>query len=195
MGIFDRLLGKDDARAQGPAGPPSGQSADQQAIARYNYMLKTAPPETIEEAHTEAFSRLTPEQRRMVLEQLRGQVPEAERLAAERGDDDPQALARLATRAELRQPGTMERTFGRGGVGLGGLMAGGFLSTIAGTVVGSMIAQQFFTHHGGSDAPMTDHAQDAGTDASESNDDYTADDGGGDMDIGGDVDAGGSWDV
>ena len=42
----------------------TAQSADEQAIARYRYMLKTAPPETIEQAHAEAFAQLTPEQRR-----------------------------------------------------------------------------------------------------------------------------------
>jgi hypothetical protein len=31
-------------------------------------------------------------------------------------NDDPQSLARLATRAEVRRPGTMERTFGGMGV-------------------------------------------------------------------------------
>ena len=35
-------------------------SADDQAIARYHYMLKTAPPETIEQAHAEAFAKLSP---------------------------------------------------------------------------------------------------------------------------------------
>ena len=74
----------------------------------------------------------------MALQQLSASMPEAERAAVAPGGADPQALARLATRAEVRQPGTMEQTFGRmgGGVGLGGLMAGSFLSTIAGTVIG-----------------------------------------------------------
>ena len=77
--------------------------------------MRTAPPERIEQAHEEAFAALTPEQRRLALEQLSRQVPD-ERV---RGDD-PRSLARMATRAELRQPGTVERAFGRGGMGLGG---------------------------------------------------------------------------
>jgi hypothetical protein len=122
--------------------------ADAQALERYRYMLRTAPPETIEQAHAEAFARLNDRQRRMVLEQLTQLTPERER----RGPvtDDPATLARLATRAELRQPGTMERLLGGGGAtggpGLGGLVAGGFLSSLAGTVIGSMIARQFFGH-------------------------------------------------
>jgi predicted lipid-binding transport protein (Tim44 family) len=42
----------------------------------------------------------------------------------------------------LERPGAMERMFGQaGGVSLGGLMAGSLLSSIAGTVIGSMIAR------------------------------------------------------
>lgn len=113
------------------------QSADDQAIARYHYMLKTAPPETIEQAHAEAFAQLTPEQRRQVLQELGDKVPPAERAMAEQGGATPQALARMATRAEIRQPGS-----------LGSMMAGSFLSSIAGAVVGSMIAQHFFADAG-----------------------------------------------
>lgn len=146
MGILDRIFGSDKAPKQGRSTQQHGQPADDQAIARYRYLLKTAPPETIEQAHAEAFARLTPEQRRMVLQRLSASVPEMERAAVGPGGADP--LARMATRAEVRQPGTMEQTFGcmGGGVGLGGLMAGSFLSTIAGTVIGSMIAQQFFSN-------------------------------------------------
>ena len=57
------LLGSDKP-AQGKAQP---QSTDEQAIARYRYMLKTAPPETIEQAHAEAFAHLTPEHRGRIL--------------------------------------------------------------------------------------------------------------------------------
>jgi hypothetical protein len=55
------------------------QSADEQAIARYRYMLRTAPPETIEQAHAEAFAQLTPEQRRLVLQRLTETMPASER--------------------------------------------------------------------------------------------------------------------
>ena len=87
---------------------PPDQLTDEQAVERYRYLLRTAPPEAVEQAHAEAFAQLTPEQRRLVLEQLSADVP-----ANERTDrDDPQSLARLATRAEMRRPGTLERTFG-----------------------------------------------------------------------------------
>ena len=154
------------------ANPARG--TDEQAVARYRYLLRTAPPETIEEAHAEAFARLTPEQRRLLLQELSHELPASELAAGPANEDDPRALARLATRAELRSPGTLERTWNRssasagfGGVGLGGLMAGGFLSTIAGVVVGTAIAGAFFGD-AGYDQGFADGAQaadDAGADA------------------------------
>jgi hypothetical protein len=163
MSILDKLLGREEAtqqqqtRRQVEDQPLTGRSSDEQAVARYRYMLQTAPPETIEQAHTEAFARLTAEQRRLVLEELSADAPEAERAQTK---DDPRSLARMATRAEIRQPGTIERTFGRmgGGAGMGGIMATSFLSSIAGVVVGSAIAQAFF---GGAGAEGGDQ-QDAG---------------------------------
>jgi hypothetical protein len=158
MDFLRRLLGdspapRDDAqrraeptRSTGPgAVSPAGQTADERAVERYRYLLRTAPPEAIEQAHAEAFARLTPAQRRLVLEGLNRDLPPQER--ADR--DDPQSLARTATRAELRRPGTLERAFGasdpRGAaLGAGGLLAGSFLSTVAGVVVGTAVANALF---------------------------------------------------
>ena len=152
----------------------SPQSADEQAIARYQYMLQTAPPETIEQAHAEAFAQLTPEQRRLLLQKLSENAPASERALVEQGGATPQALARMATRAEIRQPGAMERMFGgrAGGMSLGGVVAGSLLSSIAGTVIGSMIAREFFA------------AEESGQDAGSSDGDQAMDDSG-DLDPGG----------
>ena len=74
MGFFGRLLGieaesdRRPARATTAAG--SGVATpdnDAQALERYRYMLRTAPPETLEQAYAEAFAKLTPEQRRTML--------------------------------------------------------------------------------------------------------------------------------
>jgi hypothetical protein len=97
-----------------------GQSEDERAIERYRYLLRTAPPDQVEAAHAEAFGKLTPDQRRQVLEQLSAAVPASERPR----NDDPSTLARTATRAEFRQPGFLERTFG--GYGGGGYGGGGY---------------------------------------------------------------------
>ena len=191
MSIVDKLLGREEAtqqqqtRRQVEDQPLTGRSSDEHAVARYHYMLQTAPPETIEQAHTEAFARLTAEQRRLVLEELSADAPEAERAQAK---DDPRSLARMATRAEIRQPGTIERTFGRmgGGAGMGGIMATSFLSSIAGVVVGSAIAQAFFGGAGaeGGDQQDAGEAEDAHQDVGpDAGDEMAADT---DGDIGGD---------
>jgi hypothetical protein len=132
---------------------------DQQAIERYRYMLRTAPPDDIERAHAEAFGRLTPEQRQTVLRTLSEQLPPSEVPST----DDPNAMARMATRAELRAPGTMERTFSQvsAGPGLGGM----FLSTLAGAFVGTAIASAFFDDQGaGVDTTGSNADADAGQD-------------------------------
>ena len=146
--------------------------------------MRTAPPDDIERAHEEAFQQLTPEQRAIVLRELTTQVPPSEAATS----DDPRSLARMATRAEMRQPGTMERTFGgMQGPGLGGM----FLSTLAGAFVGTAIAGAFFDNDSAADSGGNDAAS-ADGDAGDAND---AGDGfdGGDMgggDFGGDFGGG-----
>jgi hypothetical protein len=184
MGFLDRLFGRrEEPRAQ-PAAPPSGgdweqqpPDADEQALQRYRYMLRTAPPETIEQAHEEAFAKLTPDQRAQALRELAAETPEGERAALAGGRDDPKSLARLATRAEMRQPGMMERTFGGTGRGFGmGGMMGGMGGTILGSLaagfVGSMVAQQFLDSMGGFGE------DDASDQASDDSGDYSSDDSG-----------------
>ena len=175
MGIFDRLLGGGTPRA----GDVRGSGDDERAIERYRYLLRTAPPEAIEQTHAEAFARLTPEQRRLVLGALSSELPESERDAALRGGDAPGALARVATRAEMRQPGSMERAFGRvnAGRGIGGLMAGSFLSTMAGAVIGTAIGHAIFAND--ATAGPADAAGDGGnySDAGDAGGDF----GGGDI--------------
>jgi hypothetical protein len=148
------------------------QLTDEQAVERYRYMLRTAPPDTIEQAHEEAFSRLTADQRRLALEQLAGATtPQEHRNAS----DDPRSLARLATRAEIRQPGILERLFGStggnsyrgfggggmgfGAPGIGSMLAGSLLASLAGTFIGSAVAHSFLDEH-----PAPEGFTDAGTD-------------------------------
>ncbi|MCX7791680.1 MAG: hypothetical protein N2378_13650 [Chloroflexaceae bacterium] len=119
------------------------------ALQRYRYMLRTAPPETIEQAHAEAFAQMTPEQRAYVLQALSAELPEAERTRLTPADSEPQPLARVATRAELRNPGTVERVLeaapaGPGMLGGAGALAGTLLMSFAAGFAGSMVAAAFF---------------------------------------------------
>lgn len=129
----------------------SASREDQAAIEKYRYMLRTAPPQEMERAHTEAFDRLTPQQRELLHEELSAQLPAAERPATQ----DPRDLARAATRAEVSRPGFMERILGQGGSAqggsgrksMGGMAAGaagglgiGLLGGVAGAFIGTAIA-------------------------------------------------------
>jgi hypothetical protein len=180
MGFLDRLLGREEAPSrrtpEATQDPPAGD--DERAVERYRYLLQTAPPERIEEAHAEAFAKLTPEQRRQVLAELSTAVPAEERA----GGDDPRALARMATRAEMREPGTLERSLGRGGgMGMGGLLAGSLLASVAGAFIGTAVAQAMLS---GDDAQGGDGGD--GGDGSDTGGDF----GGGDFgggDFGGDL--------
>ena len=119
----------------------TGRSEDEVAIERYRYLLRTAPPERVEEAHAEAFEQLTPEQRNQVLTQLTESVPAHERATS----DEPRDLARMATRAEMRNPGTLERNFGASrGPGFGSMLGASMLGTIGGMVIGSAVADMMF---------------------------------------------------
>jgi hypothetical protein len=198
MGFFDRFK-------TSSAQPDAARTHDEQAIARYRYLLRTAPPEAVEQAHAEAFARLTPQQRQLLLQELASDMPDAERNAAYRAGEAPGALARVATRAELREPGAMERAFGRmgtsgGGVGFGGMLAGSMLGSLAGTVLGTMIAQQFFTSHPEA-SQLFGSTADAGPAASGdlADDPWqrldSSDAGADSADLGGGMDDGGSFDV
>ena len=206
MGFLDRLLGRDEPQQQNYHPPqnapapasPAPRSDDEIAVERYRYLLRTAPPETIEQVHEEAFTKLTPEQRRILFTQLSENAPAGD---APRGDD-PRSLAQSATRSEIRQPGTMERSFNGagqanggqgggaqgGGMGFGGMLATSMLGTVAGYVIGSALVSSFLP------TPGADQAADAGADGGGSGDGSGADNGG--TDASGDVTAdggGGDW--
>ncbi len=147
MGLIDRLKGylsvdttRPRARSAVTGTPVRGARTDDElAVDRYRYLLRTAPPDAVEEVHAEAFATLTPQQRRMVFEELSRNAAASDRPAS----DDPRILARSATRAEFRHPGFLERTLGAGtgrGVGLGTVIGGSLLGTVAGVVIGSAIA-------------------------------------------------------
>jgi len=204
MGLFDRLFGRGmDRRRTGwdqgrPASEPTashpGRNEDEVAIERYRYLLRTAPPERVEEAHAEAFAKLTPDQRRQVLTQLSEYVPPGERAQS----DDPRSLARMATRAEMRQPGTMERALGRGGMGglgMGGMIAGSLLASVAGAFVGTAIADAMFDFNDSGEG--ADVAADAGDvqNAGDTGGEFGGDFGGGGGDFGGGDFGGGDFGI
>lgn len=156
MGFFDRLFGEQPQQTQPPRAP---RSQDDIEIERYRYLLRTAPPGTIEQVHAEAFAKLTPEQRQRVFQELSTNAPAGEAPAS----DQPQDLALAATRSELRQPGTLERSFA--GPSFGSMLGASLLGTVAGYVVGSALVSAFFPYDAFSGDGTADGGADSGADA------------------------------
>ena len=201
MGFLDRLLGRVPAeqqhqtagaqalRSAAPASRPAATD-DERAVARYRYLLRTAPPEQLEAMHAEAFAALTPEQRQQLLRELSTASPDDAGTSSEPAD-----LARAATRAEMRRPGTLESTFSRGSSagapGMGSMFAGSMMGTVAGVVVGSAVANMLFGGYEGSPEAQEvgDTGSDAGGDAGTDAGGDTGTDAGGDAgtDLGGDA--------
>ncbi|HEV7956836.1 MAG: hypothetical protein JWL94_1302 [Microbacteriaceae bacterium] len=203
MGFLDRILGREEQEPQRdpllPRPHRSQRSEDEIAVERYQYLLRTAPPETIEQVHAEAFGKLTEEQRELLFRQLGENANASERPA----NAEPDTLAKAATRAELRQPGTLTRSFGnpgqgaQGGIGFGGIVGGSILGTVAGYVIGSALVSSFLppeagaTDAGAEGEPGTESGADGSGDAagSDASADAAGGDGGGDF--GGGFDGGG----
>jgi len=144
----DRTQGSAPSRQSAPSSTHALTAEDRAAIARYDYLLKTAEPEQLEQVHRDAFERLTPAQREQVDAQLRAGLPAGEQPRS----SSPADLARSATRGEAQKPGFLRAMFakpsGRGaamagagavaGVGIGA--AGGLLAAVAGGAVLSSVA-------------------------------------------------------
>ena len=155
----DKVTGDDRSTTASARGADTHQhqtasvsAEDRAAIARYDYLLKTAQPEQLESVHRDAFARLTPQQREQVNAQLSAELPANERPASSNADD----LARSATRGEAHNPGFLRKLFakpaGRGAAGAAGIgaasavagaglgAAGGLLAAVAGGAILSSVA-------------------------------------------------------
>ena len=131
MGLLDRLL-----RGRPP---PDARDARpltaEEAVARWRYLLGTAPPEALSEAHARGIEGLGEMARVEVLQRLRAALSALEPGAVVPGE--PALLLRAAARAERRAPGFLERALAsdaRGRQSLGAL---------AGAVVVSPAAAPF----------------------------------------------------
>ena len=156
MGFLDRLFGAEPASARPVTSTAqAGRTDDERALERYRYLIRTAPPETIEQVHAEAFARLTDSQRALIYEELSRGAATGERPLS----SEPATLARAATRAELRQPGSLERSLSGstagltpGAPGFGSMLASSLLGTVAGYVIGSALVSAFLPWDAGYDA-------------------------------------------
>jgi hypothetical protein len=120
-------------------GAPRATEADRVALGKYDYLLRTAEPEQLEQVHRDAFARLTPQQRELVQARLTEELPAHEQPRSGSTDD----LARAATRGETVHPGLMQRVFGghgRPGQSSGGSATGRTTGTRQGSDAGKFAA-------------------------------------------------------
>lgn len=97
MGVLARLFGSERERVV---------ESNDRALLRYRHVLSSAPVESLEQAHSEAFGQLAERHRAAIYEELSRGAGTGERPLS----SEPATLARSATRAERRAPGALERT-------------------------------------------------------------------------------------
>ena len=156
MGLIDRLL-------RGRRTPESRDSRPltaEESLARWRYLLGTAPPDAVSEAHGRALETLEEVPRAEVLQRLRAALA-----ALEPGvvvPADPAVLIRAAARAERRAPGFLERALAADARGRQGL------AVLAAAVVVTSSAAPFlrsFEPGLGAEAPARGRAPDLDVDA------------------------------
>jgi len=117
-------------------------SEEDVALRRYRHLLGTAPSESIEQAHAEAFGGLPDPARTAIYEELsRGSGTGERPLSSE-----PATLARSASRAESRIPGSIESTL-RAADDRGGF-AGALIQPVVGHVASSPLVSAFLPWNG-----------------------------------------------
>lgn len=148
------------AQAPGQVTPPQGRQsatpstdADRQAIARYDYLMRTAEPHQIEQIHAESFARLTPTQREAVLQRMQTELPAHEQPRSSGVAD----LSRAAARTEARRPGSMRSVLAK--VGTGGAVAGVAVGAVG--ILGAVAAGAAVSSVAG---PLLENASNLGVD-------------------------------
>ena len=123
MSFLDRWF---SGTTEAPTAPRRVQpSPDARILSRYRQLVRTAPSEIIEQVHLDAFQQLDDAQRARIYEELSSGAGTGERPLS----SEPPTLARAASRAESRVPGTLERSE--------------LAPTVATLVVGSTLASAF----------------------------------------------------
>lgn len=131
MALFRRHPKDADAQSQDDAA----------AVERYEYLLATAQPDTINRMHAEAFEKLTAEARQSLFDRLSA---DAQNPSDRPVDSAPATLARVATDAETARPGSLLRILGaQGSAGHGDRT---LLATIAALIVASPLATALFPY-------------------------------------------------
>ncbi len=123
-------------------GDPWDGISDDEAVNRYRQVAQQAPPDVYQESAQQAFSRLTPQQRREFAQYLQQAAQQqgyrdqdldgdgvADRL------EDAGSLGRVTTRMHQQQPYLLEQLLGGGGGGAGQMTGASGLGGLVGSAV------------------------------------------------------------
>jgi hypothetical protein len=101
-------------------GPPYANISGEEALANYQSVASRLSPEQLEDSATEAYERMSPQERQQFNQFLR------ERSGDHRDDyrDDPRSMARMTSQLQSQQPDGLAGLLGGAG-GLGSLLGGG----------------------------------------------------------------------
>ncbi len=135
MGVLARLFGGERESA-------TDTGVSERTLNRYRHLLGSAPVESIEQAHTEAFAALSESQRAEIYEELSREAGTGERPMS----SEPATLARSATRVERRRPGTLEQTLRHADDR--GDFDGSLLEPVVGHVTSSPLVSAFLPWNG-----------------------------------------------
>lgn len=83
--------------------PDEAPPVERAELRQYRWLLRTAPPEVLDELHGEALAALDPSVRAIVLRTVQHRLQTGRDLTV----DDIHHLARLMTAAEVRTPGVL----------------------------------------------------------------------------------------
>jgi hypothetical protein len=140
MGLLDDLMGNQQKQQeyqnfanQYDQGPAMQSVPDQEVMNRYQQVATQLPPDQYERAATQAFMRMSPEERTQFGQYVQQQTvqqgyatPAMQQLSPQQYQD-PGALAQMATQLHQQQPGLLGQLLG-GGIGGGNGGSGSMLS-------------------------------------------------------------------
>lgn len=127
----NRLTQAQDFVSRYETGDPAEGYSDDEALRNYDQVANQLSPEEFQQAATQAFERMSPQQRQEFATMLQQHGTETGLPLSSNGAvDDPSALARLTGQIQQQQPSGLAGLFGGGQQSGGGL--GGMLSSLTG---------------------------------------------------------------
>ena len=129
-------------------GSPYDGISDQEAYSRYQQIAPQIPQDVYQESAQEAFSRMSPQERRQFGQQLRQQAQQHNlnfpdlngNGVDDRMEQDPRYLAQITGQMHQQQPGLLGQLLGGGGGGMQQMLGGGQTSGAA-NMLGNPLAK------------------------------------------------------